>query len=271
MCPHCRAFMPSSEKVCTECGQPMGRKYSQRATGGAAVAGFVPSTHFTTLILLLVNFALFAATLILSLKKSEGVESLGSVDGYVLLNFGAKYGPALEAGQWWRLITAGFLHGGVFHILMNSWVMYDLGAQVEQAYGTSRFLVLYLVAGAAGFAASAWWSPVLSIGASASLFGLIGAMIAYYTRSHSWQGSEMKSVYVRWAIYGLLFGLLPMFRIDNAAHIGGLIAGFGLGYVAGEPGPRASEWLWRVAAGFAVLIALASFGLVWLSFPRGAS
>ena len=249
----------------------MGRKYSQRAPiGGAAVAGFVPPTHFTTLILLLVNFALFAATLILSLKKSDGAQSLGSVDGYVLLSFGAKFGPALEVGQWWRLITAGFLHGGVFHILMNSWAMYDLGAQVEQAYGTSRFLVLYLVSGAAGFLASWWWSPALSIGASASIFGLIGAMIAYSTRSRSWQGSEMKAVYVRWAIYGLLFGLLPMFSIDNAAHIGGLLAGFGLGYLAGEPGPRASEWLWRVAAGFAVLIALASFGLVWLSFPRGA-
>jgi rhomboid protease GluP len=270
MCPHCRAFVPSSERVCTECGLALGRSYAQRMAGSAALAGLVPPTHFTTLILLLVNFALFAATLILTLKKSDGAEALGAVDPYVLLNFGAKFGPAVQAGQWWRLITAGFLHGGLFHILMNTWAMYDLGAQVEQAYGTARFLVFYLAAGAAGFWASAWWSPALSIGASASIFGLIGAMIAYYTRSGTWLGAEMKAVYVRWAIYGLLFGLLPMFSIDNAAHLGGLAAGFGLGYLAAEPGPRAMEWLWRVAAGFAVLIALAAFGLVWLTFPRGA-
>ena len=100
------------------------------------------------------------------------------------------------------------------------------------------------------------------------IFGLIGAMIAHYTKHRTWLGAEMKAIYVRWAIYGLLFGLLPFFNVDNAAHIGGLAAGFVLGYVAGEPGPRTLEWLWRAAAVFAVLIALASFGFVWLMFPR---
>jgi rhomboid protease GluP len=269
MCPHCRAFVPASERVCTECNTPLGRRYSQRPSGGAALAGLVPPTHFTTLIFLLVNFALFAATLILTLKKADSGDALWSIDSYVLYYFGAKESMSIRAGQWWRLVTAGFLHGGLLHILMNSWALYDLGAQVEQAYGTARFLVLYLVSSAFGFWASAWWSPALSIGASAAVFGLIGAMIAYYTKNRSWLGAEMKAVYVRWAIYGLLFGLLPMFNVDNAAHIGGLVAGFVLGYIAGEPGPRPIEWLWRSAAGFAVLIALASFGLVWLAYPRG--
>jgi len=269
MCPHCRAFVPASVRACTECGLVLGRREKRPSLGGAAIAGLVPPTHFTTLILMVVNFGLFAATLILTMKKADSGGAMASIDPYVLADFGAKFGPLIQAGQWWRLITAGFLHGGLFHILMNSWALYDLGAQVEQTYGTARFLVLYIVSCAAGFWASLWWSPAtLSIGASASIFGLIGAMIANYTRNRSWVGAEMKAIYVRWAIYGLLFGLLPMFNIDNAAHLGGLAAGFLLGYVAAEPGPRVMEWFWRAAAVFALLIAAASFGLVWLAYPR---
>jgi len=269
MCPHCRAFVPNSLRVCSECNEPLGRSYAQRVTGGAAVAGLVPPTHYTTLLLMLVNSALFAATLILSLKKADSGDALWQIDNYVLYAFGAKESFSIRAGQWWRVLTAGFLHGGLLHILMNSWALYDLGAQVEAAFGTARFLVLYLVSSVAGFVASAWWSPALSIGASAAIFGLIGAMIAYGMRSRSWLGAQMKAVYVRWAIYGLLFGLLPMFAVDNAAHIGGLAAGFGIGYVGAEEGPRLVEWLWRAAAGFAVLTALAAFGLVWLAYPAG--
>ncbi|MEZ5365296.1 MAG: rhomboid family intramembrane serine protease [Bryobacterales bacterium] len=65
----------------------------------------------------------------------------------------------LGYGQWWRLITAGFLHGGIFHILMNSWVLYDLGAQVEHIYGTSRYLAIYLISSIGGFAASLFGLP----------------------------------------------------------------------------------------------------------------
>ncbi len=266
MCPHCRAFVPSSERVCTECHEPLGRPYAQRVAEGAALAGLVPPTHFTTLIILLINTGLFAATLLASLKKSGDV--LWSLDPETLYNFGAKYSPSVLLGkQWWRLLTAGFLHGGVLHILMNSWALYDLGAQVEEAYGTARFLSLYLVSSAVGFLASSFWSNSLSIGASAALFGLIGSMIAYgYQHRGTPLGMMIKTVYARWLIYLLLFSLMP--GIDLAAHIGGLAAGFSLAYLAGSPGPRAHvEWLWRATATLAILATAVSFLFVWLAFP----
>lgn len=264
MCPHCRAFVPSSERACTECHEPLGRPYAQRVAAGAALAGFVSPTHFTTLIILLINGALFAATLLMSLERPGG--SLWSVDGYVLYYFGAKEGVSiLAAHQWWRLVTAGFLHGGVLHILMNSWALFDLGAQAEETYGTSRFLVFYLGSSAAGFLASSYWSRALSIGASAAIFGLIGAMIAYGRRNRTSLAQDMKAVYARWAIYGLLFSLMP--GIDMAAHLGGLAAGFALAYVADTPGPRSFDWFWKGAAGLAVLITAASFLMAWLNFP----
>lgn len=266
MCPHCRAFVPSSERLCTECHEPLGRPYAQRVASGAALAGLVPPTHFTTIIILLINTGLFVATLLMSLKKSGDV--LSSLDGEVLYYFGAKESVSvLMRGQWWRLVTAGFLHGGLLHILMNSWALYDLGAQAEEAYGTARFLVLYLVSSGAGFLASSFWSRSLSLGASAAIFGLIGAMLAYGHRHRGTSiGLAMKSVYARWLVYGLLFSLMP--GIDFAAHLGGLAAGFGLAYVVGGPGPNAPvEWLWKAAAAFSVIIAAVSFLFVWLNFP----
>jgi rhomboid protease GluP len=265
MCANCRAFVPDTERNCTECQAPMGPSYAKRVATGAALFGLVPHTHFTTLIILLINGGLFAATLLMSMKQSGG-ESL-SLNNYILYYFGAKESGSVLAGQWWRLVTAGFLHGGFLHILMNSWVLYDLGAQVEQTYGTARLLVFYVAASVMGFVASTFWTRALSLGASAALFGLIGSMIALgYRYRHTAAGTMVKAVYTRWVIYGLLFSLMP--GIDMAAHVGGLVAGFALGYVAGVPRQGSpAERLWQGLAVVAVLLVVVSFGMVWLAFP----
>ena len=102
---------------------------------------------------------------------------------------------AIRHGHWWRLVTAGFLHGGLLHIFMNSWVLFSVGAQVEETYGTARFLVLYFVSNVLGSMPSTLFSPVLSIGASAALFGLIGAMIAAGMRPTPPWGHDQGAIY----------------------------------------------------------------------------
>ena len=94
--------------------------------------------------------------------------------------------PALET-----IFTSMFLHGGLLHILMNMWVLFDIGAQVEDSYGGARFLLIYLVSNITGFIASLFLLPGLSIGASAAIFGLIGAMIAMGVRERSSRGGSM--------------------------------------------------------------------------------
>ncbi len=217
--------------------------------------GLVPQTHFTTLIILLINFALFAATLILS---REGGEIGFSASGRALRLLGAKDTYFILHGEWWRLVTAGFLHAGVFHILMNSWVLFDLGSRAEEIFGTARFLVLYLFSSVAGFTASMFWSPLsLSIGASAAACGLIGAMIAYGYRSGS---SFIWSFYLRWGILIVIIGFIPGFNIDNAAHFGGGAAGFVFAYLAGTPRiAHPIESFWKVAATGAVALVAVSF------------
>jgi len=254
MCPNCRAFITTSDRVCPYCEVKLGPRAVDRRNPGEILGGLIPQARFTTVLILLINFALFAATWLYS-------QNTGRPFNQVLAIFGAKLSLPYMRAQSWRLITAGFLHGGVLHILMNSWVLFDLGAEAEAAYGTARMLIFYFTATVFGFAASTWWSGALSIGASAGIFGLIGAMIAYGMREKTALGSEVKSLYIRWAVYGLLMGLLPLFSIDNAAHIGGLAAGFVTAFIF--PVARArTMWLEpvvRVVAAICVLLTVGAF------------
>jgi rhomboid protease GluP len=151
---------------------------------------------------------------------------------------------------------------------MNSWVLFDLGAQVEEIYGPSRMWVIYFLGSCSGFLLSAWWNPAPSIGASAGLCGLIGAMIALGVRHRNPMGQAIRGMYVRWAVYILLMGLLPFFNIDNAAHMGGLVGGFCIGYIAETPGRQGSsgEGLWRAAAWFCIILTVVSFVKWWMWF-----
>jgi rhomboid protease GluP len=175
--------------------------------------------------------------------------------------------------QWWRLITAGFLHGGLMHIGMNMWVLNDLGSEVERTFGTARFLVLYFAATVCGFLFSAYMSPNPSLGASAGILGLIGAMIAFGMRNRTEVGRQIRAFYVKWAIYGIVLGLLPIFNIDNWAHLGGLAAGFAVAYVAGTPvhSSRVGERFWQVVALACVLLTAYSFWIVYMQFTASST
>jgi len=266
MCPHCRAFISKNDRICPYCNTEVGPRAADRRDPGPILGGLIPQAHFTTSMILLLNFGLYAATALYSLRSGSG--GWMSIDGLTLFQFGAKYREAVLGGQWWRLVTAGFLHGGLLHILMNSWVLFDLGAQVEQIYGARRLIVFYFAATVAGFAASTWWSPALSVGASAGLFGLIGAMIALGVLHKSALGAAIRGLYMRWAIYGLIIGLLPGLRVDNAAHIGGLAAGFGCAYLAGLPSviENTREKLWKLGSIAALVITAYCFVQMFLWF-----
>jgi rhomboid protease GluP len=266
MCPHCRAFVSVDDKKCPYCDSPLGPRAIERRTPTTG-ASFIPAGRFTTVVILLLNAGFYVATALYSMKITSG-EAVMDVHPEVLLVFGGKFRELILAGQWWRLITAGFLHGGILHILMNSWVIFDLGATVEEVYGTSRYLVLYFVSTIGGFVASTWWSPTLSIGASAPLFGLIGAMIAVGLRGTSPLASAMRAHYTQWAIWGLLIGFFPGLRTDNAAHIGGLVSGFALAFIMGTP-PLFERWtekFWKLSAALCVLITVWAFVQMVLFF-----
>jgi rhomboid protease GluP len=274
MCPHCRAFITINDRTCPYCGEQVGARAVDIRNAGDVIGGFVPRARFNTMLILLINSGLYAATVLYAMKAGRG--NMMDLDGQTLVEFGAKVGLQYLTGftdvhgQWWRLVTAGFLHGGLFHILMNSWVLFDLGAQVEEIYGASRMWVIYFLGSCTGYLLSAWWFQGPSIGASAGLTGLIGAMIALGVRHNNPMGQTIRGMYVRWAVYILIFGLIPGFHVDNAAHIGGLIGGFCVGYIAETPGRQgtAGETMWKAASWFCIILTVVSFLKWWLWFSH---
>src|SRR5579872_151250 len=263
MCPHCRAFITASDRVCPYCENVVGPRKVEQRSPGPIFGGLIPQARFVTIMILLINFALYAAMTISSMQAGNS-NAFSSLDGRTLFDFGAKSREAILAGQWWRLVTAGFLHGGIMHILMNSWVLFDVGSAAEETYGTSRLIVIYFVSTITGFLASVYWSPALSIGASAPIMGLIGAMIALGTRNRTPMGSMIRGFYMRWAIFALVLGLWP--GVDNAAHVGGIAGGFLMGYFAGTPG-LLDNWVekfWRAACGVSLALTAYSFAEMFL-------
>ncbi len=244
MCPHCRAFITTDDKVCPYCDTPVGPRAIDVRSPADILGGLIPSARFLTSLILLLNAGLFVTTVIFSMNRGNASAVMG-LDSQTLLIFGAKWTRLVFAGDWWRLVTAGFLHGGLLHFGMNTWAMLDVGANVEELFGTARMIVVYFVATVLGFLASSFWSGAVSVGASAGLFGLIGAMIAYGSMHTTALGQMVKSHYTRWAVYGLILGLMG--NIDNAAHLGGLAGGFAVARLAGEPVLghwRETLWTW---------------------------
>jgi rhomboid protease GluP len=253
MCPHCRAFITDSERICPYCEAEVGPRAIDRRRAADAMAGLLEGDRFITTLILLINAGLFVMTLI----YSSGGQAIGTSPSYGALRaFGAKDGYAILVGlEWWRLVTAGFLHGGLLHIAMNSWVLWGLGPRVNEVFGPHRYLVIYFLSTVAGFGASLFWTPgALSIGASAGISGLVGAMIGLGTREkHTIIGAE-RSQYIQWMALILIQGfIIP--GIDNAAHIGGFLGGFVVAYLAGSRGyARRIDRFWSTLAWVSVAI-----------------
>lgn len=199
----------------------------------------------------------------------QSAPALGGISTGVLVRLGAKC-PLIFAGQWWRLVTAVFLHAGLIHIGFNLWCLFDVGPMVESLFSSSKYVVMYLVTGVFGYVISLWWMPMgISIGASGAIMGLIGILIGA-SFHHGALGKDMRRQLWHWVIYIAIFGLLPMFAVDNAAHFGGFISGLALGYLVpeGEPHTRADENLWSTLAAVAVVIIAGSFAIMALGLSR---
>jgi rhomboid protease GluP len=270
MCPNCRALIARDASVCPLCGARTGSLRTRGGDGAERILGIIPIPSTATSVLVAVNIILYGLSWYLTqtLGADAARGDMGGIRGDVLVRFGAKFGPLVFAGEWWRLVTAMFLHASLLHIGMNLWCLFDLGPEVESLFSTPKFIVLYLVTGVAGFVLSLAWSPRgLSVGASGAILGMIGILIGASFR-HGQLGKAYRATLIRWVIYIAIFGLF--FALDNAAHLGGLATGALLGYVVpeGEPATRASQRLWNTLAVFAILIMAASFALMALQLNR---
>jgi rhomboid protease GluP len=181
-------------------------------------------------VLLAINIIVFVVPWLLGLL---GVRIAGFPPDDLVLILGAKDNQAIaQGGQYYRFLTAMFLHAGLIHIGFNAYALYVLGPQAERIYGTARFLALYFIAGLAGGVASYALNPGDAVGASGAIFGLIGGLAAFYYVARGVLG-ELSRQQLGSLITVIMINLFIGFSspvIDNTAHIGGLLGGAAVGW-----------------------------------------
>ena len=192
---------------------------------------FIPRKGFiATPVLIDINILVF----ILMAATGAGILEPSTL---VLLNWGADFGPLTLTGDWWRAVTCNFVHIGAFHLLMNMYAFIYIGIWLEHLIGTRRMFVSYLLTGLCSAVFSLYMhAETISTGASGSIFGLYGIFLAFLL-FHRIERSQRKALLTSILIfvgYNLIYGIRA--GVDNAAHIGGLLSGFLLGfiYVFGE-------------------------------------
>jgi len=264
LCPACGTLVGSSSGRCHQCGASM--TFSM-AAASRSLGRILPQTSPVSYGILGLCCILYGVSLLATIHRT-GFEAptgglgalfgLGGINGAVLIRMGLS-GP-FDFAQPWRFITAIFLHGSLLHIGFNMWVLMDLAPTIEDLYGSARFLFVYIVTGICGYLLSAVTGH-FSVGASGSLLGLVGLLLALTTGRQSIGMRMLRSQLLYWLAYIAVMGIL-MPGIDNYAHIGGFVSGFLLGKIMADRQPadpierrRANALGW--AAGFAVLASFA--------------
>jgi rhomboid protease GluP len=193
------------------------------------------------------------------MKFINGINS----DGLALVGANSQ-AMTLGKGEWWRLLTSTLLHGGIVHLLINGFSLWNLGSQLEEGIGWQELLFAYVVTGLSGSLMSALFGNpfIVSIGASGAIFGLLGFLVAHGTRNMN----ELTRQLSRNGPNLLIALLLPFFipNIDNWAHIGGVSSGLVMGYLYRNP-----PAFWRNIFGYAsaLVLALGALQIARLALP----
>lgn len=185
-----------------------------------------------------------------------------------LVRWGANNGALTTGGQWWRLLSAEFLHFTPLHLLINMWVLWNIGRLTERLFGRWTFLAIYLTVAAIASLSSIAWNPlVIGAGASGAIFGVFGAFLAYLVKRQTRVPRRVIRAYwlstLAFVSFSLISGAVQI-GIDNGAHVGGLIAGFCLGWILARPleaAPRRPLSVAQALSASAVVLALGLAGL----------
>lgn len=255
LCPSCGQLISVNAEICIHCGQ--------RQPG---LWGFGPmlrnllSHYGFTEIFNAFCILLFGISLILTPMAYIFHSFLGpSMQALDLLGMTGAY--AMQEGRWWTVVTAIYLHGNILHIYFNLSAIRQLAPAVEEFFGTARFILIFTVSGILGFVVSNWRGIPATIGASGSLFGLLGALV-YYGRDRG--GAMGTAIYKQsWqgAVANLLMGFLLPF-INNWAHMGGFAGGYLVAMLLGYAEKRRENLVMQLLALGAVLLTIISFGFV---------
>jgi rhomboid protease GluP len=221
VCPSCGSLVGVRDDKCYTCGRanPGLWGFAPLLRQLGADLGFVP-------LVIGASATLYVLTLLVSGSEIEpysgGLNILvPSRRALLLFGMSGAY-PVVAFGMWWTLLSASWLHGGLLHILFNMMWVRDLGPVVADLIGPSRTVIIYVVAGVCGFGLSTLRGTPLTMGASASVFGLLGALVHYGRKSGS---SLIHGHALNYAVILFIMGFV-MQGVDNWAHAGGFLGGY---------------------------------------------
>lgn len=185
-----------------------------------------------------VTYTLIAFNVVVYLFSVFLSHTIVDIDMQVLVDMGALFGPyAVLHEQWWRLLSAMFLHGGVTHLLMNMVSLYLVGRGVERYFTISSYLLLYLFSGLLGGMVSLYMHPVsVGVGASGAIFGVFGAMAGFFLAHRHQIQAHTKAFMKDFAVIlgiNLVLGF-SIASIDVSAHVGGLVVGILGGFMVSK-------------------------------------
>lgn len=260
LCPGCRRLISRDEPACPYCGLKGPGAWWKNSRFSAVLA----DPDRLVILIIGANVIMYALALLLNptgLDLSLNPMGFLAPSNRSLLLLGATGTlPILQLHRWWSLLTANYLHSGLLHLLFNMMALRQLGPLVTQEYGPYRMVIIYTLSGVLGFLLSFLVGIPLTLGASAAVCGLIGAMIFYGKSRGGVYGEAIYRQIGGWAIGIIAFGvLLP--GINNWGHGGGMVGGVVLGYLLGYQERRRESLPHRLAG----LVCLGGSGLalVW--------
>src|SRR5439155_13040664 len=192
--------------------------------------------------------------------SAHGLFDAFSPSNAALAALGGAGAVPWQLGHWWTIFTGIYLHGGILHILFNVLWIRQLGPAVEQLYGSARLVVIFTVSGVAGFLVSNAAGIPFTIGASGSIFGLLGALVAFGRKRGGLFGTMVLRQYGQWALMLFVLGFF-MSGVNNLAHAGGFLGGLAAGFVLSLAERRAETTLDHLLAGSLVIVTVVAFGL----------
>lgn len=218
-----------------------------------------------------VCIALYVATLVFDPSaafRPRGPFDVFSPSARALWAFGAAGAIPWQVGHWWTIVTAIYLHGSLLHIIFNVLWIRQLGPDVEKIYGPARLVVIFTVSGAAGFVLSNAVGIPFTVGASGSIFGLLGAIVAFGRKRGGSFGRLVLQQYGMWAAILFISGFI-MPGVNNWAHAGGFAGGVAAGLVLSLAERRAETTLDWLLGGAASILTVVGFALALLAAFTG--
>jgi membrane associated rhomboid family serine protease len=278
LCPACGTLVGATATKCHQCGASL---TFGMAAASRSLSRLLPTTSPATYGILTLSCLLYGVSLLATIRtvgfqapSGGGLSALfefGAINGAVLDKLGASEPLFINLLHPWRFVMAIFLHASLMHIAFNMWVLMDFGPQVEEMYGSARYLFIYVATGIGGYVLSSFFNHS-AVGGSGAILGVCGVIIAVTAGSRSIGHQMLRAQVVRLLVYIVVIAILPIGlfgNIDNLAHIGGFATGFVLGKIMVDRAPSSpEEWKranllgWATALVIAASLGMMAFGVL---------